>query len=287
MGLPTLAPILEQDLPEFCEFLHRNLNPRIAPAVWAEAFQQRWGVEKPNNGFLVRDAAGQLVGGIGAIYSEYPVRGHPERFCNITSWCVLEPYRAQSMRLAMAVVSQPGWHFTDLSPTEVVAGSLRFLKFQEADATRTLIPNLPWPLYGLDGVKVTREPSRIGAVLPPASAKVYRDHRHFPWLRHVAVGRAERWCHVAYKPGRLRGLPTAVVLGLSDPEIFPRYHRTLGTYLLLRHGMVATRVERRLLAATPKLSLQVSGYRSKLYRSDTLAASDIVNFYSEVMALDL
>ena len=56
------------------------------------------------------------------------IRDPPERFCNITSWCVLQPYRSHSLRLAMALVSQPGYHFTDLSPTQLVAGTLRFLK---------------------------------------------------------------------------------------------------------------------------------------------------------------
>ena len=77
-----------------------------------------------NHGFAIRNTAGRMVGGIGAIYAERIIRGRPERFCNITSWCVLDEYRSHSMRLAMALVSQPGYHFTDLSPTTIVAGSL-------------------------------------------------------------------------------------------------------------------------------------------------------------------
>jgi hypothetical protein len=73
-------------LQEFCAFLHENLSRRIPAGVWAAAFQQDWGVKKPNNGFLIRDVEGRLVGGIGAIYAEQMIRGQPERFCNITSW---------------------------------------------------------------------------------------------------------------------------------------------------------------------------------------------------------
>ena len=91
---PSLEPIRDEDLGEFCAFLNEHLNPTILATNWADAFRQRWGVTKPNNGFLMRDKNGRIVGGIGAIYAERTIRGRPERFCNITSWCVLEPYRS-------------------------------------------------------------------------------------------------------------------------------------------------------------------------------------------------
>ena len=129
MALPELAPITDADLAEFCAFLNRHLNPAITPDQFRAGLSQCWGMDTPNHGFLIRDN-GALVGGIGAIYALRPVQGKPERFCNITSWCVLEKYRAQSMRLALALVSQEGFHFTDLTPTEVVVKSLQFLKFK-------------------------------------------------------------------------------------------------------------------------------------------------------------
>ena len=215
------------------------------------------------------------------------MRGKPERFCNITSWCVLDPYRSQSMRLAMAVVSQEGFHFTDLTPTAVVAGSLQFLKFKPLDERRTVIPNFPWPFAALSGVRIVSDPKDIERVLPSDDAKVYRDHRTFPWLRHLAVGENDRYCHIIYKKQRFKRLPCAGIFSLSDPDLFIKHHKLLGNYLLTRHGLASTRVETRFLDTTPAISLQVSGYQNKMYRSDTLEASDINNLYSELMALDL
>lgn len=189
MALPKLEPIRDEDLPAFCSFLHAHLNPSHPADVWADAFRQDWGVDRPNSGFLIRDEGGEIVGGIGAIYAAYPVRGQLEKFCNITSWMVLDAYRTQSMRLAMAVISQPGFHFTDLSPTAVVEQSLKFLKFKPMNAARTLLFNLPAPQQRLVGASVVTNPAKIEAVLDAASLKVYRDHKHFPWLRFLAVGR--------------------------------------------------------------------------------------------------
>jgi hypothetical protein len=285
MGPPTLEPIRDQDLPAFCRFLTEHLSAERTPETWARAFQQNWGVAKPNNGFLIRDQ-GSIVGGIGAIYAERLIRGRPERFCNITSWCVLEAFRAQSMRLAMAVVSQPGFHFTDLTPTEVVSKMLQFLKFKPMNERQVVWANFPWPVAGLRSVRMIIEHDAIERALSPADAKVFNDHRHLPWLRHVALGRPGAFCHAVWKPDRLKGVSGARVLAFSDAELFLRHRFVLAGHLL-RHGNLYTRVESRLLPRVPKPSKELTGFRSKVFRSDTLSEADISNLYSEIVALDL
>ena len=287
MALPKLEPIRDEDLPAFCSFLHAHLNPSHPADVWADAFRQDWGVDRPNSGFLIRDEGGEIVGGIGAIYAAYPVRGQLEKFCNITSWMVLDAYRTQSMRLAMAVISQPGFHFTDLSPTAVVEQSLKFLKFKPMNAARTLLFNLPAPQQRLVGASVVTNPAKIEAVLDAASLKVYRDHKHFPWLRFLAVGRGSGYSLVIYKRARLKHLPSAEIIGFTNPDTFLRHLPLLGCHFLLS-GMVTTRVESRLLPARPAWPHTVlTGYRNRVYRSDTLVEADIQNLYSEYAALDL
>jgi hypothetical protein len=286
MNLPTLEPIRDADLPEFCRFLNKNLHRERSPAAWAEAFQQDWCSTKPNNGFLIRHE-GRIVGGIGAIYAERLVRGRTERFCNITSWCVLDSFRAQSMRLAMAVTEQPGFHFTDLTPTELVSRTLQFLKFKPMNERQAIWPNLPWPFAGFAGVRVVTDPEQIGRLLAPNDAKAYRDHCHLPWLAHVAVGRTGAWCYVVWKRTRLKGITGASILALSNPELFLRYRPALSSHLLLRRGLSYTRVESRLLPRLPALCIELSGYRNKVFNSDTLTAADMSNLYSELVALDL
>ena len=69
--------------------------------------------------------------------------------------------------------------------------------------------------------------------------------------------------------------------------MFLRYRMALGSYLLVHHGLLYTRVESRLLPRLPALSIELLGYRSKVFRSDTLTAADMSNLYSELVALDL
>ena len=286
MAPPSLHPIRDEDLPEFCRFLTENLSAERTPEAWAQAFLQDWCPDKPNNGFLIRHD-GRIVGGIGAIYAERPVRGRPERFCNITSWCVLDAFRTQSGRLAMAVVSQPGFHFTDLTPTEVVSKTLQFFKFKPMDERHVVWPNLLWPFGSLAGIRLIADPDRIAGVLSADDARTFRDHRHLPWLHHLAVGRDGAWCHVVWRTTRLKGVTGAMILACSDPELLLRCRLAVASHLLLRNGLPYTRIEARLLPRVPRPSVVLSGYRNKVFRSGTLTERDISNLYSELVALDL
>jgi len=286
MSSPTVAPIGDEDLCEFCRFLTANLSRERSAEAWTEAFRQNWCPGKPNNGFVLRHE-GRIVGGIGAIYAERRIRGRMERFCNITSWCVLDAFRSQSMRLAMALTGQPEFHFTDLTPTDVVSRMLQFLKFRAMDERQFLWPNLPWPFAVLAGVRVVTAPDRIAGALSADDAQAYEDHRHLPWLRHAALGRSGAACYVVWKPTRWRGVTGARILAVSDPDIFLRHRLGFGNHLLVRHGLSYTRVEARLLPRRPAGSVEQSGFRHKVFRSDRLGASDMSNLYSEMVALDL
>lgn len=285
MPLPSLQAIQDQDLEPFCQFLRANLNSRIPQDQWVAAFRQPWLADKPNNGFLIRDDKGEIVGGIGAIYSEQSINGQPERLCNITSWCVKDEFRAQSMRLAMAVVSQEGYHFTDLTPTDVVAGSLKFLKFKAMDPTILLLPHKPW--VGSGGARVYSDPGKVESQLPEAALRSWQAHRELPWLRHAVVGRDQDWCHVVYKTVTVKRMPCAKIIGLSDAALWLRWQKPFGRHLLLRRGMLGSWVEQRLLPERPAGAIELKGYKSKMFRSDSLQAAQISNLYSELTALDL
>jgi hypothetical protein len=282
----TIAPIRDDDLPEFCRFLFEHLSRDRSPDAWAKAFTQNWCPDKPNNGFLLRHEQ-RIVGGIGAIYAVRQIRGRRERFCNITSWCVLDEFRSQSMRLAMALTSQPGLHYTDLTPTQIVSRTLQFLKFRPMDERQAIWPNLPWPLAALAGTRITTDPRQIAEALSPDDARAYEDHRHLPWLAHAALGTREASCYVVWKRTAWKSIQGARILALSDAELFLRRRFAFGSHLLVRHGLLYTRIEARLLPRLPRWCMERTGYRHKVFRSDTLAASDMSNLYTELVALDL
>ncbi len=282
MAQPIIEPVTVETLPEFAEFLNANLTNARSPEQWVEGLRKSWGMTPLNYGFVLRDD-GKIVGGIGAYYAERVIRGETQRICNITSWCVLEAYRKQSMRLAMTLVGQKGFHYTDFSPTKVVGGVLQFLKFKPLDERQAVVLNLPWPALGS---KLLSQRNEIEAALNGDALKTYRDHANFPWLKHVLIGSTNRWCHVIYKMSPFKGLPSAQIYYLSDSALFDKHFPRLSRYFLTS-GIVTTHVECRFLTRNPWPSKVRGGFNAKVYLSPTLNDSDIDYLYSETMALDL
>lgn len=283
MARPTIEPVSVDTLEEFASFLHQHLEPSRSTQEWVSGLTTDWMPGQPNHGFLVRDN-GKIVGGIGAYYANRIIDGQSEKTCNITSWCVLDTHRQQSMRLVMAIVSQEGYHFTDFSPTKVVGATLQFLKFKPLDERQVVSLNLPWPT--LDSLHTVHDPQAIAGCLSGDALKVYDDHRRYPWLRHVLVGQPSAWCHVIYKRRSFKGMPTAVILHASDKALLSGVWHRLSRHFF-RHGLVSTQIEYRTLGRQPWPSAIRSGFNSKVYLSDTLRNDQVDYLYSETMALDL
>lgn len=282
MGTPRIEVVTKSTLPEFAAFLSDNLDRSRTPVQWESALRVNWDPARPNYGFVMRDDD-RIVGGIGALYAVRHIAGRPEKFCNITSWCVLDRYRKHSMRLALALAGQTGYHYTDFSPTSVVGGVLRFLKFRPIDERQTVIANLPRP-PGRN--RVIAEPEEIAARLTGETLEVYRDHVAFPWLRHILAGNGDHWCYVIYKRRRYKGLPSAHVLYASDRALLSDCLPALSSHLFVR-GMMTTHVETRHLVRDIQPSRVRSGFNAKLFLSPTLDASQIDSLYSESVAMDL
>jgi hypothetical protein len=275
----SIAPFEDRHLPEVGRFLHRHHDPTRSAEGWAALFQYPWGRSKPNNGFLLYDDE-RLAGVIGGIYSEQSIRGKVERFCNITSWAVEEPYRGHSNRLLMTLLAQKDCHFTNFSPMEVVEKTLRFLNFKVLDTHYTVIANLPTAPAG-----VTGNLDGWAGRLPEDAARTYRDHQAAPNLIHVVLHEGSRYCYVALLRDVVKGLPSGLVMHASDRELFEKRLRSLGAYLLLRYGMATMKVDGRLLTSRHTLSSSRPLGVPKYFKSATLAGADISNLYSERVLL--
>ncbi len=283
MARPDIEPITADSLGEFAEFLHQQLNPALSVDGWQRALSHHWSEEpRPNFGFLLRDQ-GRIVGGIAALYSSRSIGGQTRKICNITSWCVLEAYRKQSMRLAMALTEQPGWDFTDFSPTEVVGGVLRFLKFTPLDERQTVLLPLPWLLAR---GRVIAKPGEIEQALQGEALRNYLDHKDYPWLQHALVGSGSSWCHLIYKRDRFKGLPAARVIHVGAPEVLARHWRRMSLFMLMS-GFASVHAETRRAPADMWPTRIRSGFNAKVFRSTELRPEDVDYLYSETVAMDL
>lgn len=282
MSRPEIAPILAADLPAVAAFLHEHLARERSVADWQAALDTHWGGPRPNHGFMLVDA-GRIVGTICAFYAQRRIGERTLGVCNITSWCVLDSHRKLSMKLAMAVVQQPGWDFTDFSPTPVVGGVLRFLKFKPLPEAQTVVFSVPGPG---GGARVLTAEADIRAALAGDALQAWEDHRRFPWLKHVLIGRPGAWCHVIYKRRTFKGLPSAQLLHVGSPPVLGaalgRWNRHM-----LAQGIATSHIESRWLPHKPWHGVVRSGFNAKVFLSQTLAEPEVDYLYSETMAMDL
>ena len=169
-----LSPIGDGQVDQVAEFLHRELNPRVAAKAWAKGIGVQWVPDAPNHGFmLVED--GTVVGANIAFYSEREINGLRERFCNLGALCVTDSRRAHAIRLVRAILRQPGYHFTDFSPSGNVIELNRRLGFRSLDNSTALQIN--WPVVPKPSVGLITDEVEIEHRLSGRDLQIFRDHR--------------------------------------------------------------------------------------------------------------
>jgi hypothetical protein len=276
-----LTPITDADVAAVADFLHANFNDRIPWALSCSAVP--WKVEAPNYGFMLRDGQ-RVVGALLALYSERLVAGRVERFCNIGAWYVLPGYRSRSISLLTALLAQEGYHFTVLTPDEGPQEILAWLRFRFLDTSAALVPNLPWPT--LPGrTRISADPDVIERTLARTELELYHDHAQALAAHHLVLIRGQDSCYIMYREFRYKDVPVfAVVLHVSNPDLFHRAVIPLTRYLLVRHRLVATLAELRIIEHKPHLSFKLS-YWPKMYRSASLGPGQIDYLYSELVCV--
>jgi hypothetical protein len=133
---------------------------------------------------------------------------------------------------------------------------------------------------------ISSDPALLERTLTGRELQLYRDHMGSAAARHVLLMRGDDWCYVVFRKDRRKGLPLfASILHVSHPELFRAMSGLLARHLLLRHGAVATLVERAVVEHRPRLALVVDSPRRKMFRSPSLEPAHLDYLYSELVYL--
>lgn len=282
---PIVRPVCTADLPGVAQFLASNM-PSATPAdQWVEAWRAANNLPSsgaPNHGMLLQ-SGDEIVGVYAAIYSIRGFAHRPERFCNLAVWCVQPEYRARGWSLLRALLSQQGYHFTDLNPSDVVQKLNIRLGFSYLETRSQLAVNLPWRARST--VVVSSDPDIIGGSLTGDALVVYRDHARAKWARHAVIVRGDEACYVQWRVARIRGRDRlAEIQYASNPELLRAAFLQLSGHLLISHNMLFTVVEERVSGGRVRWAWSRRRPARKMFKSETLAARDIDYLYSEITA---
>lgn len=277
-GELDLRPITTADVGGVGAFLRAQLNGRLSAATWAAAIVPPWAGEAPNHGFLIA-ADRQIVGVQIAIYSERVIMGRLERICNIAAGCTAADYRIHEGRLLRSVLAQPGFTFTDLSPSGASLSGDQPGRFSEIDTRSVLLPNLP--KLGRRSVEVTGDPRELAEALTGDDLRLYADHDRCLAARQLLIRSGTEQCHVIYRCDRRKGVATiASILYASAPELLRRALPELRSYLLGHDRAMATTAEIRLIG-WPDGAIELPPAR-RVFWSTRLRADQLDYLYSEL-----
>lgn len=278
MGAPaaTVHPIDADAAPGAAQFLKRELNPRVDIGDWISLLQPPWADRGPNHGFLLRSTDGEIVGVYAAVYSR---RGDVTT-CNLAAFSVLESYRAHSLRLIRALLTQKDVAFTDFSPSGNVVAMNERLGMRRIDTSTRLIVNVPaWSRRA----RIVIDHDTIARTLTGADAQAHRDHRDAPACHHLIIVRGDRVCYLVYRRDRRKRMPlfaSPLYLG-GDRELLAEHWGLVRGHLLSR-GLPFTLAEHRVLGVARGLGKELSHPRAKMFRGDDVDPATLDYLYSEL-----
>lgn len=264
--------------------------PQRPKGQWSKLFDYPWLASPPDYGMLA-EQQGEVVGYMGAIYSDRVLRGRPTRICGMTSWCVGNDQQGSGIgtRIADAYLEHMaarGCPVLLLSVGEHVRdfflrrGSRAFREF------RHVFYAVPTPSSVLPPLRPTRvDPARIREdEVGPAAYGIVRDHLDLQCTvrclrvdacclavitrkRSVRVARP-RWLTRMVGESRrgrsaigrwlerardlARGsVSSTEILYVSDPAVFRRHRRAIAVSLAAADGTVALSGSSALLGLPP------------------------------------
>jgi len=274
---------------EIYPLLVRLRNGAMSKADWRWLlFEYPWAASSPRGWALYAD--GRAVGFIGAVFSARPLLGRIEKFCNPSSWVVLEDYRYASALLLKPILALKDHTILSLtlSPAAYKVSFTSGLRPLESE--QLVLPPIPRPAEAIRALRgsFTLAPEEIRAELTGAERTMHEDMGSSPVARHVLLRRDARQCYLVATPSRKWGVPYADVQYLGDREFFWE-HRILAQAALVRAlglaGLTVAIDRRFLVGRPPPLALRMN--MKRLYRParDDITPTMIDGLYSERMGL--
>lgn len=275
-------PATAADQDAVSAFLHRNLDSTVPPERFARLFDYPWMADKPNCGYVLEDD-GAITGFVGAIYADRMVGGRLERFCNLTSWCVLESHRNHSMKLIAACHRDREQTYTNFSARPVVQKINEALKYQPLGRWKLFLPPLTgFATLGAPKPKFVSGAEAVAPKLAGEHARLLEDHAKTE-CSHLLVEDGSGYCYVISNRRVKKGVPFSEILYLSDRDRFLRHLERIKLRILLQERTPVLAVDERLIGCRPPLAYRFE--RSTMYRSARVPASAVDNLYSELALL--
>jgi hypothetical protein len=234
--------------------LLREHDPSLDRTTWQRLFNYQWFHPEDYCGYGLFDDD-RVVGYLGLIFSQRAIASQVERFCNLSTWIVQEPYRGHSLSMMLPVIKLRNYTLTDLSPFPEVAELAKRLGFKELDLKlKLLLPfGFPFQVLNSNHLQISHNPSLIQTILKGEDLKLFLDHQSYPNCKHLTIFSNTQYCYLIFTIIRNKSFSYCHIHYISHIHV----------------------------------SWELPFNSIKLYKSETLSIQSIDNLYSEVILLNL
>jgi hypothetical protein len=183
----------------------------------------------------------------------------------------------------MPAISRRDLTITNLTALPAVDAIFTKLRFGALEThTRVFYPVRPW---GLGRYRILSGDA-LRNRLPASEKQVLADHA--PYGEHRLAEGARGSCYFIFSVGRRRGLRTARVYYVSDPDVFIDALPAVHLHLLLTRAVPLVECDDRLVGSREvPFSRRIPLSVRRLFRSPSFEAAEISNLYSELVLLGL
>jgi hypothetical protein len=280
------------DVEPICELLGSGF-PLVPVPFWRSMIAYPWlpAGDKPDLGAAVV-AGNEIVGFLGAMYSNRVVDGRFERFCNVFAWYIRPGYRHYSLSLLLFLVRRPGLTFVNVTPADYVVAMFKRLGFILADERRFIcMPGVTSLLSGRrPRLQMVPEHEVDEALLGAVDYRIFQDHFGHS-VRRVVLAAGGEVCLLVTKRmcwSQVR-FPRTDLYYASNRDFLARHFDRILPRLLLRDKTVALHADPRQLGFRPRGARTIPA--TALYPSTTLIRSERVpttaidRLYTELVLL--
>jgi len=221
----TVRKALSNDMYPVCKLLREStLNSSwIGVNVRKRMFQDPWSGGEDYFGYVMQDGD-EVVGFLGLLFTQQPVNGPDERFCELHSWYVKEDYRKESLKLLLPALSMRKVTLLNYTPTPDVYEISKKFGFTDLETDLLLIYPVGNPLNIRWRYRLETDMCAVQGWLSDKDKVVFHDHSTLECRHLMVIDEASgRACYLIVKKMSRRWFePFARILYISDPELFAR-----------------------------------------------------------------
>lgn len=278
-----IRPARAGDLDAMVGLLHTRMNPKIAPERWRRLFTYGWLDDKPDFG-RVAVADGEVVGCVGAVYSDRRIADRAERMVNICAWYLDRAHRGHGagQRLMAEATADPDLHYL------INTSSSRTLAILDAVGYRVLDDHrYDWHRSGAGRGDVTVELDH-GAILErvdEGERRILSDHAGLP-VTPALFTTPQGNTLVVFSVVRKDDRPWYDVLHVADRDLLARHGRAVADLVLPSDDAVMS-ADARFCSSAPEQATRVALAVPRFIKSARLAGHHVDHLYTELQLLGL